>query len=147
MTKVEIIRGTNPSISVKLKGLVLAPVFDETVDSETVTRHSYFTIRHNPGQGTLDPDKGELQIEMDSTGHVTDDMANDFYISNITEDGEAVGIAKVELSRTYTKTLHDHEYLFQFNLIDDDHNMFPVPEKPMLLIVSPNVVDLTGDEA
>jgi len=146
MTRIEIIRGTNPTIKLRLKGLGLKSTFDQTIDGDTVTRHCYFTIRHNPSAGALNPDLGEMQIEMDSTGHVVDDMGNDFKINNTTVEGEPVGVASVALSRTYTRTMHVHEYLMQFNLIDNENNMFAVDEKPIILRVVPNVVDLTGDE-
>lgn len=146
-SRIEIIRGTNPTIKVKFKGLGLKPTFDQTVDGVTVTRHSYFTIRLNPSPEALNPAIGEFQIEMDSTGHVVDDMGNDFRVQNILEDGETTGIASISLSRTYTRTLRVMEYMMQFNLIDSEDNMFTVDEKPIILRVIPNVADLTGDEA
>ena len=46
MAKIEILQGTNPMISIRLKGVELIPSFQETVDGDLVRRCSYFTVRH-----------------------------------------------------------------------------------------------------
>lgn len=140
MERIEILQGTNPMIAVKVKDVTLVPTTTQTVSGETITRHSYFTIRHDDTSFLpLDVTKGELQIEMDSTGTVNDEYGNSFIIQNNNNEG----YAEVRLSRSYTKLLHDHDYFFQFNLIDDDGNLFAVGQKPTRIVVRTNLADFT----
>ena len=139
MERIEILQGTNPMIAVNVKDVTLVPTFTQTVGEEDVVRHSYFTIRHSDSSfRPLDVNKGELQIEMDSTGNVNDEYGNSFMIEN-KEDG--TGYAEVRLSRSYTRLMHDHDYFFQFNLIDDDGNLFAVGDKPTPIVVRTNLAD------
>lgn len=133
---VEITRGSNPSIAVKMADITLSPTFDETIGESEVTRKSLVTIRKScESEGSILTSDGELQIEMDSTGSVEDIYGNVFEI-----DGDT---ATVRLNRNYTRLLTQPVYFIQFNLIDEDGNLFVVEDPPMALHVRRNLADLS----
>jgi len=156
MKRIEILQSTNPTIAVRLRDVNLVGTFVQDVDGESVVRHSYFTIRHSDSSFMpVSEEKGELQIEMAesslaSSWTTEDEYGNIFTINNsLNDETGPYSYAEVKLSRTYTRLLHDHDYYFQFNLIDrqgDDgqytYSMFAVDEKPMMLRVRTNLVDL-----
>ena len=154
MERIEILQGTNPTIAVKLKGVELIPSFEQTVDGDTVKRCSYFTIRHTDGSyRPIDPKLGELQIEMnEDTGSAdsweeTDDYGNVFTIArHVDSVDDEHSIAQVELSRSFTRLLHAHDYYIQFNLIDNNEKMFAVDDKPILMRVGTNLADLRDND-
>lgn len=132
---IEIVRGTNPTISLKMKDFTLVPSFTEMINGQEVVRKSYATIRGEmDATGPIDTVGGELQIEVSGSGSTVDNEGNYFEVSTDT--------AVLKLSQTYTKKLIDGVYFLQFNLIDSDHNMFTIESRPLTLQVKPNLANL-----
>jgi len=160
MERIEILQGTNPTIAVRLRDVNLVGTFVQNVDGEDVVRHSYFTIRHSDSSfRPISEEKGEVQVEMqesalDTAWSTEDEYGNIFTINNsLSDDKGPYSIAKIELSRTYTRLLHDHDYYFQFNLIERQgeegayaYCMFAVDEKPLVLRVKTNLADLRSSD-
>ena len=124
-------RGSNPTITITVKDITLVPTLTETISEEEVIRHSYATIRREPcSESAIDASKGELQMVMDSTGTVEDEMGNVFTVAGT--------YASLKLNRSYTKSMDCGVYFLQFNLIDSDGNMFAVSPQPFPMKVLPN---------
>lgn len=124
-------RGSNPTITITVKDITLVPTLTETISGEEVLRHSYVTIRREIcSESAIDASKGELQLVMDSTGTVEDEMGNVFTVTETS--------ASLKLNRSYTKSMGCGVYYLQFNLIDSEGNMFAVSPQPFLMKVLPN---------